>query len=135
MFSIAGTEYKVISRYYGRLWTGYTLNETEIAKEYVYVTETGSVYHISKDCTYLRLSVSAVGRGELDEKRNDSGARYKPCEICFDSKRPQELYYITKSGNRYHAEIGCSSLKRTIYRIELAEIEQRSVCSRCSQGE
>lgn len=135
MFSIAGTEYKVISRYYGRLWTGYTLKESEIVKEYVYVTETGSVYHLSKDCTYLRLSVSSVGKTELDEKRNESGARYKPCEICFDSKRPQELYYITKSGNRYHSEIGCSSLKRTIYRIELAEIEQRSVCSRCSQGE
>ncbi len=135
MFSIAGTEYRVISRYYGRLWMGYSLKESEIAKEYVYVTESGSVYHLSKDCTYLKLTVSSVSHNELDAKRNDSGARYKPCEICFDQKRSQEQYYITRSGNRYHSELGCSSLKRTIYRIELAEIDQRSVCLRCSQGE
>lgn len=135
MFSIAGTEYRVISRYYGKLWTGYSLEEPVAAKEYVYVTETGSVYHLSKDCTYLRLSISTVIMNELSEVRNESGARYKPCEICVDLKKTQQLYYITKSGNRYHSEIGCSSLKRTIYRIELAEIDQRSVCSRCSQGE
>lgn len=135
LFSIAGTEYRVISRYYGRLWTGYSLKKSEISKEYVYVTESGSVYHLSRDCTYLKLSVSSVGENDLDEKRNDSGARYKPCEICFDQKRPREMYYITRSGNKYHSELGCSSLTRTIYRIELAEIDQRSVCSRCSQGE
>jgi hypothetical protein len=135
VFSIAGTEHRVISRYYGRLWTGYSLEESEIAKAYVYVTESGSVYHLSKDCTYLKLSISNVQLSELDEKRNDSGARYKPCEICFNQKRSQELYYITNSGNRYHSDLGCFALKRTIYRIELAEVDQRSVCSRCSQGE
>lgn len=135
IFSIAGTEYRVISRYYGRLWTGYSLQEQNIKKEYVYVTENGSVYHLSKDCTYLRLSVSSIKKSELSKKRNEFGARYKPCEICYDSNKSQEIYYITKSGNRYHSEVGCTSLKRTIYRIELAEIDQKSICSRCGQGE
>ena len=135
MFSIAGTEYRVIARYYGRLWTGYSLKEPETQKKYVYITESGSVYHLSRDCTYLKLSVSSIKFGELDGIRNDSGARYKACEICFDQKKPQEIYYITKSGNRYHSELGCASLKRTVYRIELEEVGKMSVCSRCSQGE
>ena len=134
-FSIAGTEYQVISRYYGRFWTGYSLQKPEIFKEYVYVTENGNVYHLSRDCTYLKLSISSVKSDDLKEKRNDHGSRYKACEICFNQKRPQEMYYITKNGNRYHSDLGCSSLKRTVYRIELTEIDNKSICSRCSEGE
>lgn len=135
LISIAGTELSVICRYYGRMWTGYALEECETDKEYVYITDSGSVYHLTESCTYLKLSISTVAKGALEEARNNSGSKYKACDICCDAKRQRELYYITSSGTRYHVDLSCSGLKRTTYRVEKSEVEGWSACSRCGQKE
>lgn len=135
VISFAGTEVTVLCRYYGRLWTGYSLKENVTTENYVYITENGSVYHLTEGCTYLNLSVRSVSQKEMSEMRNNSGGRYKPCDLCCDNKKLGEICYITDNGNKYHLELGCSGLKRTVYRVEKAEVEDWSVCSRCGEKE
>lgn len=135
VISFAGTELSVICRYYGRLWTGYSVEGNEVDEDYVYITENGSVYHLTESCTYLKLSISSVARSDLSQKRNSSGRKYKACELCCEDKGTKEIYYITDSGTKYHAELDCSGLKRTVYRVEKSEVEGWSACSRCGKEE
>lgn len=133
MIPFAGTEMFIINRYYTKLWTGYKAEKTDGVGEYVYITESGRVYHLTENCTHLKLSISKVNAADLYTKRNESGGKYSECEMCCDNSTLQEVYYITDYGERYHETITCSGLKRTVYCVEKTEVGDRSVCSRCSQ--
>ncbi len=101
-------------------------------EEMVYITETGTVYHLYKDCTYLNLSIREADIGQIDALRNDSGGKYKKCSLCGDSGTSgQKTVYITDTGDRYHYSLNCSGLKRTIITIPISEIGDRNLCSRC----
>ena len=39
--------------------------------------------------------------------------------------------YITSQGNRYHTQLNCSGLKRTIYTVPLSQTGGRGRCSKC----
>ena len=132
------SDFSLQNRYYGHAFTGYTFGsesgssggEEGEEEVMVYVTETGSVYHVSYDCTYLNLSVSAVDYSQLSYLRNTGGAKYYPCEICRPSAGGTVL--ITEDGNRYHSSRQCSGLKRTVRQIPLSEAEKMyGRCSRC----
>lgn len=94
----------------------------------VYIAETGTVYHIDRNCTHLRLSIRMVSREELVNLRNDSGGKYYPCELCGGAAK---TVYITDFGDRYHSNVNCSGLKRAVYTIPIEMVEDRPVCSRC----
>lgn len=120
-----------------RAWTGRIISEEETdendsATEYVYVTETGSVYHTDPECTYLKLSVHAVDAGELDSLRNNSGAKYYSCELC-GGQITGGTVYITNEGTRYHSSLSCSGLKRTVRQVALDELGDMRACSKCGQ--
>lgn len=123
-----------------RAWTGRipagekngTTGE-DAAEDYVYVTETGTVYHEDPECTHLRLSVQAVDIGALATLRNNHGAIYHNCEKCA-SRPGSSTVYITEEGNRYHNSISCSGLKRTVRQISRKELGGMRVCSRCKRG-
>ncbi|MBR5766640.1 MAG: pilus assembly protein [Lachnospiraceae bacterium] len=100
-------------------------------EEYVYVTETGTVYHRDRECTYLRLSIKKVSRDSVKDLRNSNGHKYYPCEKC--GKRAGSTVYITKDGTCYHGSLDCSGLKRTIHCIPLSKVGGRGPCSRCSR--
>ncbi len=110
-------------------WTGATDTEAEWGDdaEYYYVTATGSAYHSSTDCSYLRLSTHSVSVSELDALRNKSGGIYYPCS-CYNGG---DVAYITDYGTEYHSDLSCSSLKRTIYRISADELEGYHACPKC----
>jgi hypothetical protein len=108
-------------------------DEAEEAEDYVYIAETGTVYHESKDCTHLKLSITKVNRSTLDTQRNSSGGRFSACEICKPERIKQEYYYITKQGDRYHCNANCSGLKRTIKVIKRSEVGDRRSCTRCGK--
>lgn len=135
LITFAGTELPVMCRYYGKLWTGYPDEESETSQEYVFITENGSVYHRTESCTHLRLSIQSVSASALQELRNEDGGRYTACFICCSDEQSREMYYITDSGDRYHVELACSGLKRTVYRVEKEEIAEMPSCSRCGQKE
>jgi hypothetical protein len=129
---------QVNQRYYGYAWIGYELgqgggeNESETEAEYVYITETGTVYHVTMNCTHLALSITSVSLNEVGSLRNSGGAKYYPCELC--SSQGQSNVFITDTGNRYHGDVNCSGLKRTVTKITLEEAKNQGYrgCSRCS---
>ncbi len=114
--------------------TGYDrgLKETGVIREdeeYVYVTETGTVYHRDRECSYLRLSIRQVSYESLKDLRNSSGHKYYPCKDCGPVSGG--TVYITRDGTSYHKSLDCSGLKRTVNCIPLSRVGARGPCSRC----
>lgn len=130
------TRFHFVQRSRKRAWTG-RQEETDSGaagenEEMVYVTETGTVYHLYDDCTHIRLSVQDVEGGQVDQLRNGSGGKYKPCEKCCGGEDAETTVYITKEGNRFHSTLGCSGLKRQVRSITKKEAEESmSLCGRC----
>lgn len=130
---IGYNEFGMYNRLRTRAWTGYdnakacqSGNDTE---ELVYITPSGTVYHRSRGCSFLKLSIAAVSLEFLEKERNSSGAIYYPCEECGGGST--NTVYITNHGNRYHTSLGCSKLKRTIQAVPISQTGGRSACSKC----
>ena len=124
-----------------RLWNGKEYvgssaagTADEEGEEYVYVTQNGSVFHQKRNCTYLQLSVRCVPAEALENCRNSSGSRYKPCEKCAGKTEMPLSLYITEDGTRYHIYRNCSGLNRWVMKIPFSETGGKSPCSRCSGG-
>lgn len=114
-----------------RKWVGYDPNEGLDSAQYVYVTEYGEVYHLNRNCTYLNPSVKAVSIADIKSLRNSDGSKYMPCNHCHSRSRAGNTVFITDYGEVYHASLGCSGLKRTIYRKTLEEVQGMACCSKC----
>lgn len=131
----------LVSRCRVKAWTGFEKKrektEEEAEEETVYITETGKVYHTNINCTYLKLSIEEVSFYNLEYIRNQSGGKYYACERCFrknsSSDNGSGKIFITKTGDRYHCEKGCSGLKRTINEIPISQVGDRGKCKRCEQ--
>ena len=123
---------QIENHYVGHAWIGYVLSEGGEGENetYVYITETGTVYHKNRSCSYLNPSVRNVQVSELENIRNSSGAVYYACPLCDDLAKGTG-YYVTDYGTKYHTSIACSGLKRTIYEIKISEAGGRSACSKC----
>ncbi len=100
--------------------------------EYVYIADDSEVYHSDRNCSHIRLTVMSVSGHEIGALRNNSGSRYRPCELCRSSIGDDELY-ITPEGDRYHNRISCSGLKRTVRVVRKSEAGDRRPCSRCGR--
>ncbi len=98
----------------------------------VYVTETGSVFHRSRECSYLKLSIQMITLDAVEAERNSSGGKYYPCELCGGADDGNRCY-ITDYGVRYHASLSCPGLLRTISVITEEEAVSRGLrpCSKC----
>ena len=59
---------------------------------YVYVTDNREAYHMTRNCTHLRLSISITSM----ENAQEHG--YTACSFC--GKGNSERVYITNEGNR-----------------------------------
>ena len=126
------------SRYYGHAWTGYSIGsessqtseDEEEDGQIVYITPTGSVYHLSEDCTYLKPSTQTISASEVDSARSSDGSKYYPCEVCNPTKTGTVV--ITSDGNRYHSSASCSAIKRTVIEVQLSQVEDTmKCCSKC----
>lgn len=133
-FSLLYTpKYLVCTRFLGRAWTGYDVtanSEKEDSQIYVYITETGKVYHWSLDCSSLNIKIKQIAFSVIDKARNESGEKYRKCEKCGKGSTPMSVF-ITTDGNRYHFEKNCSGLKRTIFTIPITQVGNRTPCKRC----
>lgn len=101
--------------------------------EYVYVAESGKVFHTDRKCTYIALSIMKV----YDTAKYASGkSGYTACERCTKYYEGVSSYfYITKYGKKYHTSLQCSSLKRTIQKVKLGEVKGLGQCLKCQQKE
>lgn len=123
-----------------RSWTGvqinsnYSVNEDSNEDAIVYVTKTGSVYHINRSCSHIKLSIRSV-IGIPSHLRNDNGGKYYPCEkCCKEDKGITSTYYITTDGTRYHSISDCSKIKRTVSEATLSSVtDSKTPCKRCGQ--
>ena len=132
-------EMDMIQRIRVRGWNGnqipalYRIAEEEDKEEtIVYITKSGTVYHLDRDCTHIRLSIE-----EIHEKptwhRNKNGGRYYACEACCSNDPVSGSYYITVYGDRYHRRRDCSKIKRTVQEIPLSEVGEKVPCKRCNR--
>ncbi len=129
-FSLASTERT--ESMMCKLWCGYEKGGFQKDKEdIVYITETGVVYHLDYNCTYLDLSIRPISPGALDSARNGSGGKYHACEFCRPGRTG--ALYITTYGDRYHGSLSCSGLKRTVYSVPKSEAIGKGACSRCAR--
>lgn len=124
-------KFRMGNRYYGHLWNGYEIPGAGDDGEYVYVTEDSEVYHTSRACTHLRLSVQPVEITAVPKG-------YRPCEKCMggesdDFALENSIYYICTEGEKYHCRRDCPGLKRTVYCIVKEEAEGYRECSRCGK--
>lgn len=113
-------------------WVGYErgLNGVYDTSEYVYMTSNGTVYHRSRECSHIRLSIRQANGRDIKNLRNENGGKYKKCIYCHP-KLSDEKLYITEDGDKYHNTLLCSGLKRTIIRVKLSDIGDVKPCSRC----
>ena len=121
---------------YVRKWTGYNVLSNVDSKEdeeYVYITESGTVYHRSRSCSHLKITIKVVSASEVSLCRNDYGQRYYPCEKCCRGQSTG-LLFVTDKGDKYHNSANCSGLKRTIKTVKLSEVGGRGPCSLCGGG-
>lgn len=126
--------YALVNRARVRKWIGYKplQDKKEAATEdiTVYVAETGVVYHLTVNCTYLDPSVRAVTKAALPFERNKSGGIYYECSKC--GEEASSVYFVTNYGTVYHTTLTCSALKRTIHTMKLEEAKkQYPACSKC----
>ncbi len=133
MIKIMGfNRFAMCNRMRTRAWTGYdvTLADGDLElDELVYITEYGTVYHLSSYCTHLKLSIQAVDIERISEYRNQDGKEYTECDRCFDEYAV--TFYITDYGELAHCSLTCSSLKRTIELVPLSEVGDRELCKKC----
>lgn len=105
-----------------RAWVGFTgLKTGEI---YVYATPEGAVYHLQNDCTHLKLSIECTA---LEQAKQE----YRKCQHCKEAFGA--LVYVTKEGECYHSERSCIGLKRTVRKVLLSSVTDRSCCLRCME--
>lgn len=114
-----------------RGWQGADLLQSQ---ELVYITESGKVYHTSKECSHLNIKISKVSFMECKGMKNNSGEKYVKCGICI-IKKPSEYssVFVTKDGNRYHSNLNCSGIKRKIITLSKSKVEDMPMCSRCGE--
>ncbi|SDN13287.1 hypothetical protein SAMN05216544_1964 [Lachnospira pectinoschiza] len=99
--------------------------------DYVYITKDGEVYHRDASCTYLTRDVLSSSFSNIENVRNQSGAKYYPCDSCKAEINSGTVYY-TSYGTRYHNSEECSQLHRDILRVPLSSVANRRPCSKCA---
>lgn len=127
---------KLSQRCRSHVWVGRELRKQAGGKEAdqkevktVYVTEYGTVYHLSEDCHYLDLSIHSVSAGDIAGARNANGGKYYPCSCAKHTLSGS--YYVTDYGTNYHADLSCSGLKRTIREVDISEVGNLHACPKC----
>lgn len=124
------------NRCYFRNWIGESISEqVNVKRQTVYITRTGSVYHLDKRCTYINLSVTGTPYDNIDNLRNSSGSKYSYCTRCAKRKlQPDDTVYVTMCGSNYHCDKSCSSIIRDVIEIDISEVGSRKLCSRCAKN-
>lgn len=116
-----------------RKWTGNSGNaDGDEEEKIVYITPNGSVYHMKRDCTAIKLSISTVPGSTVSGIRNETGGKYDACSKCMKNKNPHTMMvYVTKYGGFFHSSRSCSRIKRTVLAVRGSEVKKRTACSKC----
>ncbi len=129
---LGNIQYRIVQQVKCRKWTGYVLGQDmQDSDTWLYYTEHGTVYHASRTCTYLDLSIRGITDTQVGSSRNKNGGKYYKCEKCSQPALGHSMVYVTDYGDRYHTSLTCSSLKRSIYMIRRSKATEKRMCSKC----
>ena len=129
---IGNVRYQVAQGVVCRKWTGYHLGQDDqVQDDWLYYTQYGTVYHTSRNCSYLDLSIQGIPGGTRNTARNAGGGKYHACPYCGNQNAAGGMVYITNYGDCYHTSLACSGLKRTIYMIRRSKATDKHMCSKC----
>lgn len=117
-----------LQRCYVRGWIG---EGEQKAEQIVYVTQSGTVYHLSEQCSHLKLTIQEIAPAQLPAARNNGGGKYVPCEKCGKKALEGGKYFITREGECFHTTRSCSGLKRSVLVIPISKVGKRTLCKRC----
>ncbi len=121
-------EWDVRERIRQKAYLGYrTAEQSGEQTRYVYITENASVYHTRRSCYHISLSISQVSESDRTAVQNS----LTPCAICGKYAADTSALYITEEGEHYHTSLGCSGLKRTVYRVKAEDYQYLPACSHC----
>ena len=110
-------------------WTGQDMVEPG---EIVYITKHGTVYHRSKECKHLVVTVNEVTLAQANMMRNSSGHKYKRCSYCVRGKMSNfSSVFITPDGDRYHNSLDCLGLTRSVIEVDIKDVGDKGPCSSC----
>lgn len=114
-------------------YSGLSMVSDEEGDYFVYIAENGRVYHMDRECTYLRPRIRQDTVFVLKRKRNQSGGIYYPCESCCRSEtQPAGMHvYYASYGERYHIREECPKLKRTVRSVRRSKAGSLPPCSKC----
>lgn len=113
----------------------WTKEEAVSGEDYVYISQSGEVYHASSNCRSLRLSVKQAPYSKIETLRGLDGQKYYPCSGCTKKSAYNVSVYYTEYGTLYHSDISCSALKRTVIQIPLTDVGDRRKCRYCYSDE
>jgi len=103
-----------------------------VERDVVYMTEYGTVYHESRACTYLTVTVRNVAANAVALERNSSGRRYSECERCEKTEQT-EFVYVSSGGTKYHWSLQCPALKRNVMEKTREEVAGVPGCHKCTK--
>lgn len=76
-----------------RDWTGSDITKSQ---NIVYITQNGKVYHLTKECSHLALSISSTSYASVKGLRNNYGEKYSKCGICVTKSRNQAQRFLLR---------------------------------------
>lgn len=98
----------------------------------VYIGKNSTRYHVSRTCHYLANQLTGVPLVNIEEHRNSSGSRYKPCSRCAGGGGT--MVYIMPSGERYHSSASCTAIAAYIKAVKKSTVAHLGACSYCGGG-
>lgn len=136
-FGVPGfSDFYMSNSYYTHVWNGYDIpgSGDGVGLETVFLTEYGTVYHSTMECSHLQLSIQEMSMEEAKRSSNIRGRRYELCEHCADAQY-SGIAYVTDYGDCFHYSRQCEGLNRTIYSVTLAEAQGQGleICNKCSK--
>ncbi len=114
-----------------RKWVGNQPQNEEVDDTWVYIAETGEVYHSTDLCRAIKITLRTAYKGEMKDIRGVNGQKYSACSKCAEENTLIGMVFYTDYGVLYHGKMDCSYIKRTVEKTRLSEISNRRPCSYC----
>lgn len=117
------------SKYYGYAWG---TDEDREKQTKAYVTVSGEVYHLYRDCSHLKLSVMQLPKECVKYASVIYGKEFALCRLCCNEEK--DVVYITLEQGKIHFASECGGLKRGIEEKDLKWAEENyQLCQRCAE--
>ncbi len=107
--------------------------ETGDFTRYVYITATGTVYHTSPYCSYLKHYYEVIPDSEKDVTWSTAKG-YTPCPHCSFNEPIGPTSFLCLNSKVYHNKCNCIYLGVTVYKIPFESLDSQTLCTRCRKG-